>query len=291
MKIIEHTQTYWKNYVIGLLLVIIVISSLGILSSSISSDSSMGYTNEAIAYDAQQDIARSSYYPGRRGSNAAPEEDERMIAKNANLNIESQEYHKSIREIETLVDSLSVIVMSEQESKYNDNYYHSKYNFKVESSQLDSFLNSLKELGEVQSINIYSNDVTGVVINLQERLNRYQSQINRYEQMLTRDNLEIEEEINIQNRIDSLEQSIAYLQERIQRQQEDVSYSDVYFTIQEKQGLFDELDFLGFKDGFKLFLSSLELGIKFIVSIGGFIIPIALLYGVYRIGRKFVVKS
>ncbi|MFP4401875.1 MAG: DUF4349 domain-containing protein [Candidatus Nanoarchaeia archaeon] len=290
MTITNHIQTYWKNYVIGLLLVLVAFSALGMISNSMNSLSSADLSSRNEAGYAQQDMARSSYYPGG-GSNAAPEEDERMIAKNANLNIESSEYHKSIREIDTLVESYSVIVMSEQESKYNDNYYRSTYNFKIESSQLDTFLNSLKELGEVQSINVYSNDVTGVVIDLQERLERYESQIQRYEEILTRNNLEIEEEINIQDRIDSLEQSIAYLQEQIQRQQEDVSYSDVYFTIQEKQSLIDELDFLGLRDGLKLFLDSLELGIRFVVSIAGFIIPIAVIYGVYRIGRRVITKK
>lgn len=285
MKIVDHTQKYWKNYIIGLLLVLVAISSLGMLSNSISSfDSSIGYTNEA-GY-AQQDIARSSYYPGRGGSNAAPEEDERMIAKNANLQVETNSYHESVRNVDSLVESYSAIVMSQSENRYDDEYYRSQYSFKVESSKLDAFLNDLQDLGEVEYINVYSNDVTGAVIDLEKRFDRYQTQISRYEEMLTRDELTIEEEINIQNRIDSLEQSIAYLQERIQRQEEDVSYSDVSFSLIEKQSLLDELDFLGLKEGFKLFLTSLEFGIRFIVSIVGFIIPVALIYGAYRIGRR-----
>lgn len=286
MDILKHTQKYWKNYVIGFLLVIIVISALGILSTSFQSMSS-SFDSRAESMIAQQDIMRSSYFPGS-GSNAAPQEEERMIAKNANLRVETDSYHESIRKVESLSESHSAIVMSQSENKYNSNYYRAQYSFKVESSKLDTFLDDLQELGELESIIVYSNDVTGVVIDLEKRLERYSAQMSRYEEMLTRGELTIEDEINIQNRIDSLEQTMSYLQESIQRQEEDVSYSDVSFSLTQKQSLFDELDFLGLKEGLKLFLASLEFGIRFAVSIVGFIIPIALMYGAYIIGRRVV---
>ena len=106
--------------------------------------------------------------------------------------------------------------------------------------------------------------------------------------MLKKSNLEIEEEIKIQQRIDSLEDSIFYLNKQISNIDEKVEYSEVYLTIKEKPSILSEIDFLGLKDGFKLFMNSLKSGIQFILSILGFIIPFAITYGVYLIGRKII---
>lgn len=233
-----------------------------------------------------QSVSDSGYNPSNQRSDTLGEED-RIITKNANLELITEFYDKTIDDIEKSIQRYNVVVLRERENEYDDNYRRMYYSFKVESSKLDEFLEEIKNHGEVESFSIESNDITKKHIDYTQRLQRYNNQMQRYENMLLDNDLSIEEEIDVQERISSLEDDIFRLESQIKGVEEDVEYSDVTLRVEEEQSLLSELNFMGFKEGFKLFLTSLEFGIKTILSLLGFIIPLSVIYGIYRIGRRF----
>lgn len=280
----KHMSNYWKNYVIAILIILLlgisVIGNFGGGYKSLSlteSSYDMAYQNKAAP--------RGGIYYNDAGF--APEEEIRKVIKNANLNLETNNYDYSKTQLETSINAHSVLILNQYENKYRDDYRQSSYSFKVPSDKLDIFLSELKNYGEVQNFNVYTNDVTGTYADYSDRLERYNEQIVKYRLMLSKTDLKIEEEIQISQRIDNIEDSIFYLTKQINNIDEDVTYSDVTLSLREEPSVWSEIDFLGFKDGFKMFMESLEAGIQFILYVLGFVLPFAIIYGIYRLFRRF----
>ncbi|MCA9460442.1 MAG: DUF4349 domain-containing protein, partial [Nanoarchaeota archaeon] len=164
-----------------------------------------------------------------------------------------------------------------------NDYRSLNYNFKVPSEKLDLFLGELESYGEVISLNVNTNDQTGSYVDFKSRIERYENQMASYENMLLRGNMDIEDEIKIHKRIDQIEDSIFYLKKNIGSIDEQTLYSDVYLTLKEKESFFAEIDFIGIRDGFKLFLESLEFAIKVIFVLVGFLLPFGIIYMIYRL--------
>ncbi len=266
----------WKNYVIGFLAILFIgsfmlnsVSYLG--TSSYDSLSAKSYDRNSIYYGSDESFA--------------PQTEQRMVIKNANIYLETDDYVQSKSQTQSSINAHSVIVLSENERQYNDDYKVTDYKLKIPSEKLDMFLEELKTYGEVISINVYANDVTGTYADYTQRVLRYQEQIVKYEQMLQKETT-IEEEIQLNTRIDQLENQIFSLNNQIAAIDEDVSYSEVYISLKEKPSTLSEIDFLGIKDGFKLFMDSLQNGIKFILFLLGFVLPFAIVYGLYRLIKR-----
>ena len=96
------------------------------------------------------------------------------------------------------------------------------------------------------------------------------------------------EEIQVQQRIDQLEDQIFNLENNKGNLKENADYSSVYVNLRENPSFIDESNFKGFKDWVIEFLRSLDNGIQFILQLLGFVIPFAIIYGIYRLGRKLV---
>jgi hypothetical protein len=242
----------------------------------------------SLAYDSRESskmASSSSYYSG---GDSALYVEERKVIKNGNIDLETDNYDFSKNRIISLTDSYSAIVLSDSESRNNDDNRYSNMRVKINSEKIDKFLDELKNLGEVKSLNVYSNDVTGTYVDYTDRLNRYNEQIAKYNEMLESEKINIEEEVQVQQRIDQLEDQIYYMNERLGDLDEDISYSEVYISLSEKPSLLEQVDFLGFKDMAKQFLGALSAGWNILLNILGFIIPFVVLYFVYRIVRRFV---
>lgn len=276
-----HLKKNWKNYIIGISLMLLIILVLTLFASVFVSQSTMDFSA------ASAERADAMFFPQQ---GLAQGEDERLITRSASMNIEVNNYLYAIDRVDELVEEFSIIVLTENKNRFNSNYRQIRYNVRIDSSNLDIFLDELQKLGKVENFRFQSDDITQISINLEQRLQRYVSQKQRHEQLLLRENISIDEEIRLHDRIDSLEITIAQIQSQLDRQEERVSYSRVDFTIREKKSLLDELGFLNFKEGFKLFLSSFEFGIRFVIAVVGFMIPIAFVYIIYRFIRKVMFK-
>lgn len=290
-KLYDNFKKYWKNYLIILLLLVIVLG--GYLNPfSVNTKGFMSSDSMMMATESSRGVASSSYFPPFYGDSVAPDAQERKITRNANLGLETDRFDSSRSSIINTFKAYDSIIMSESESRNQWNNIRSlNVNARIESDKLDALLEDLKQYGEITSLNVYSNDVTATYINYEERLDRYNAQIDRYKTMLERENLSIRDEIDIQTRLDQLEEQVGFIQRNFDSLEQRVEYSSVYLSLTEKPGTFDDLDFLGFTDSLKMFLNSLNTGLKYLVMILGFIIPFGVLYVVYRVFRRLSKKS
>ncbi|MFW6233435.1 MAG: DUF4349 domain-containing protein [Nanoarchaeota archaeon] len=286
MDIKKHFEKHWKDYLIGLFVVIILFGGFIALLGNLTIGSFDKSLNMAESYKGGY-TQSSSNYNNNNDDEFAPEIEDRIIVRNANVNMESKNYDSSKSSIENSVNVHDVVKITENERKYKSDYRSINYKFKVPADKLDLFISEIEKYGEVSNINIYMLDVTGNYADYTNRLNRYQNQMSSYETMLSKPNLEIEDEIKIQERIDSIENNIFYLQNRIGNLKEDVSYSDVTLNLVEKQTALSEIDFLGLREGFQLFINSVQGAVMTILAIVGFLIPFVICFGIYRGIRRF----
>ena len=289
VNLLGSIKKNWKNYVIVFLIILVLLSLVGfaglMIDNNLSGRSllSADYGYEMAYYD------DSSYSLGSVRSDAL-EVDERKVRKSADIEIETNDYNASKLGVSNSVRAHGAIVLFERESRGYDDSRYVRYSIKVDSDKLDVFVSEIKSYGEVISLDMSSDDVTGAYVDYTNRLNRYASQMDKYNVMLSRETISIEEEIKLQSRIDELENQIFYLRGRVGSLQEDVDYSSVSLYMREEAkepSIVDEVDFFSFKDLAGLFLSSLKYSILVVVVIVGFVIPFGVVYGIYRFVRRF----
>lgn len=274
-KILKNLKENWLNYSILFLLVVMIFGS------------SVG--NMGVSSFSSKSLAMNDAYYGNNhyGSGFAPDVEDRKITKNGNLNLDSDNYNLSKENILTVSEKYSVIFLTNNE--YSDKYNYKNLNLrgKVNAENLEVYLNEIKEFGEITSFEIYSSDVTESYVNYDERIKRYSNQLLRYVDMLNGE-ISVEDEIQVQKRIDELENQLFYLKKNFENLDERVVYSDVSIRLVEEKSIFHQVDFIDFKNGFKAFIESLGAALWFIVYVAGFVLPFVVIYGVYRLFRKFV---
>ena len=289
-KIINHLRINWKNYLIVFLAIIILV---GPISQTMGNS---GFISQAVMYDSYNshdsyDVRSSALAKGGSGvmlESASVDNfnGERKKTKNANGRIETENYDKSKRDLQSILDKYSSIVLSENENKDNKDYRTLYMNAKVDASKFDSFLKEVKNLGEVEYLNINSNDVTQSYESYDERVKRYEKQLQTYKDKLDNKNLEVKDEIEIQTRIDQLEDNIYYLKKSFENVENRVEYSQLSLNLVEKYSISDEVNFTSCEDMWKNFLVALNNGIGTFINILGFIIPFIIIYLVYRFAIK-----
>jgi hypothetical protein len=280
----NNIKSDWWKYLLSFFLIIIALGILSVTINNLNFSSSYSGGSKIDYYESGDLDYRSNYVNAQ--DSFAPEIEKRVIQKDANINIETRNYDQIKLDIINLASSKNAIILNENENYYSDNYRKVNFRFKIESLELENFLNQLQTYGDTRYYNIQIRDVTSSHADYTSRLERYENQMIRYENMLNSD-LDVDEEIKIQSRIDSIENSIFSIKSSLRNIEENSIYSDVNLELKEKKSYLADINFISLKDSLKLFIQSLDIGIRFLVSILGFIIPFTLIYVLYRFWRHF----
>ena len=272
-KIFENLKENWLNYSVLLLLIVMFFSStVGSFSDSMSSsgfESTKSMDSNGIHYD----------------SGFSPNEQNRKITKNGNLMLESDNYDLAKNNILSVSDKYNVIFLRNNEYSDNYDYKNIRLSGKIDALMLEDYLNEIKQFGVIESLEIYSNDVTVSYSSYSERIIRYSNQLLRYESMLL-DKITIDEEIKVQQRIDQLEDDLFYLKKDFENLDGRVVYSDVSISLVEEKSIFDEVKFIDFENGFKAFIGSISAALWILVYLFGFLIPFSIIYGFYKLLKR-----
>ena len=283
-RFIQNIKKNYRDYLLGLIIILllgVVVFNTSYLGTSQSFDA-MSRNNMEYSYSKSLDVDGSGDYGGSNGVV------ERKVIRNANLELETDKFDSTKSNVDILVGNYNAIILDSNERRYRDSSRRVNYRIKVNSNNLDEFLGHLKTYGEVENVRVYKQDVTDSFTDYTNRLNRYKTQITKYELMLTKPNLEIKEEIEIQIRIDQLEDNIFMLQNRINLIDKNVVYSMVNLNVREEESFSSKVDFVGFKDGVIEFVRSISSSVEFILVVFGFILPFLCIYGIYRIGKRII---
>lgn len=165
------------------------------------------------------------------------------IIKEANISIETVNYTEDKKLIEDIIKSNNVKVMSLNEStgtvfqpygtlESNKSYYNANYTVKIDSNNLEGFVEELSKVGHVLNKNIGSEDVTETVTDLESRIETLDARIAKLTELLEQAET-MEDVITLEERIDD---AIASKEELLGEQgdiQNKINESTVYIYLNE----------------------------------------------------------
>ena len=277
----------WLLILIFLIILALVFGTNG-LSNKVLNRVGMG----SIASYQAEDMAHSLGVSGKSvnmpyyDEGFAPEVEDRQIIKTANLNteVERGDFQKAESQLKNIISSSDSFLLNEEVDKNGTGfkeYFIGRYQIKVEVTKYDSVISQLKEIGEVQNFNEYTDDVTGSYTNLEielaierERLVRYQSLFNQ----ATR----IEDKITLNDMIFNQERTIKYYEKRLENLDSKIEYSTINLNISEEGSNFFEASFVKISDLAKTFVSSINSVLIILFALIPYLIVLGLIYFIFK---------
>lgn len=249
-----------ENWLIVLLIfvVLIIMLSIGGISSQFSG-LSRSYSN--VNYDMSKQ-APTSYggYAGQSNqvvyptpsTDFAPGVKERKLIRNSNLglSVENRQFDSAEARLKAIVTSSGSYLLNENVNRYGtgkDSYRAGYYQIKVEKEKYDSVVVQLKDIGEVSSFNENTVDITGEYVNNEIELGVEQERLARYKEMYAKATI-VADQITINDRIFDEERTIQYLQDSLKNKNQQVDYSQISVSLNEKQSGYANLALVKLSD-------------------------------------------
>ena len=226
------------------------------------------------------------------GGSFAPEVKDRKITKTASLSTEVERgtFKDAESQLKGIVTAADAFLLNENVQKYGTDrrsYYSGNYFIKVEASKYGAVTSQLQQIGDVQSFQESTEDITEQLTNTRIELDGEKERLRRYQQMFA-DTATVSEKIELSDRIFDQERRVKYLEDQLEHGETRVEYSTLFVTITEKQSAYAEVVFVTFS----------ELVAKLVASITGVlellmtVLPYALIAGVvWLVVRKIRKKK
>ena len=267
-NIISHMKKNLTNYLIVFFLVVVVFCSFGVSENNSSSQ---------LYYKSSNSLSLESadVYGGF---------EESKVIITAGISIETKNLENALRSFDEFLNLENVKVMSKNTNK-NDYSKTAYLSVKVPKEKLDRFVENIEKNFEVKSLRLSEDNVIETYEDITNKINRYKTQLLKYENMLLRENLSIQNEININSRIDQIENTLFYLQKNNLDIDDRVEFISV--SINFKESKFLNIYPYELKDYVNKFLNGLQNALMFMLTILSYLIPFGILYLIYRyIKRK-----
>ncbi len=216
----------------------------------------------------------------------APGVQDRKIVKTSSMSTEVERgtFYDSEKKLLDIVKSSDSYLLSQNVNRYGTDrksYLNGNYQIKVDVEKYDSVVTQLKSIGEVQSFNENSNDVTGQYTDLKIEIESEKARFKRYETMYA-EAKEIKDKIDLNDRMFDLERQIKYLEDSLENIDQRVDYLTIYVTLAEKKSEYYDIIFVKLSELISITVESSNTLIRFLMTI----LPWALAFLIIR----FVVK-
>ena len=242
-----------------------------------------------MAFDESMALSARSIAPSF-GNDFAPEVEERKITKSASLGIgvERGEFSDTELRLRSIVDTSDSILLSENSYSHGEGRLERKtgnYQIKVESSKYTAVVTQLKELGEVTSLSESQDDITARFLSIEDQLATERARLVRYQGMFE-DATDVNDKIQLSDRIFNQERTIKYLEDRLNRVDLQVEYSTVHVSIHEEQSKYAHIAFVTFADLVRKLVSSINTVLGWIFVLVPYAIIALLVWLVVRKVRR-----
>ncbi|MFC1686085.1 DUF4349 domain-containing protein [Nanoarchaeota archaeon] len=265
---LEKAKKNWFAILVVIILLFLAVQ-MNPLDYAGSSDSSYDYKSSPSGggvpslEEARFDSVASPGSPGVSRAEVQSTPEPRKVTKTARMTneVEHGEYESASEQVKEIVSSSGSILLNEDVDRFETEregvYYHiGDYEIKIEVDKYDSVLEELKLVGEVDSFNERTRDITEQYEDLEVELESEKARLVRYNEMYAKAD-EVEFQIDLIDRIFNQERIIKYLEEAIKNLDKKVDYSTVNLRINEEQPDFGEVKFFGIVNLFESFLASL----------------------------------
>jgi len=229
--------------------------------SAVKSASFGGVQEMDMAVDYAPSVGTRGYDGAYYNEDFAPEEEDRLIAKTGNMytEVENGGFKDAESKLKAILKTSDAFLLNEDVRKYEQGwkeYYTGNYDIKVEAGKYDTVVLQLKEIGEVTSFNENAADVTGSHTKIEVELEVEKERLKRYHEMYE-EATEVEDKINLNDRIFNQERTIKYLEERLQNVDRRVEYSTLYLYVSEERSEYASITFVKLSEIVGSFVGSL----------------------------------
>ncbi len=252
----------------AVLLLFIFLYSGGVRNISYSMDSVSQKMGSGAMYESADYNLAPSY---ASNGDFAPDVEERKITRSVSLSseVERGAFQDAEQSLKAIVSSSDSFILSENVNRYGTDrkeYFQGSYQLKVDTAKYDSVLSQLKGIGEVQSFNENTQDVTGTYTNTELNLETEKSRLARYQQMYD-EAKDVEDKININDRIFDEERRIKYMEDSLKNIDQRIDYSTVYFTMTEKRSEYADIAMVKLSSLVKDFVGSFNALLTFLFTV------------------------
>jgi len=227
--------------------------------------------------DGYVDYEEAAYYP----------EEDRKIMKTANaqLEVDKKSYDSAKLSLEGLVSKHNGYYTSKNERKttYGDSDYRTfTMTFKVPVEVFEAAISDLRNVAEVESLNINANDMTTQYMDTLAYLDNYKLEKKKLEELYNRAS-KIEDLIMVQERITQVQRMIDSYEQQLKNIDRTTDYSTVYVTLSEKRDIIESYyGMTGLRELWRNVLESFDSVFVLISSVLGWAIVIGVGYAGYK---------
>lgn len=289
MGIKEQFSKIKENWLILVLVVVllVVFSGVGNIANFAGVSSYKGVIMDSAVEEAA--YARGGYYPDDEGD-FAPEVEERKITKTASMSteIERGEFREAETKLKSIVIASDSFILNENVNEHGSgrtSYLSGRYTIKVETEKYSSLLTQLKDLGEVKSFSENARDVTERYTDLEIELEAEKGRLANYKAMY-QEAEDINDKINLNDRIYNQERTIRYLEEAIENIDKKVDYSTVYLTMNEEQSGYVNIAVVKFAELVRGLVGSFNSLIKLVFVLLPWLVAALVIGFVWRIIKR-----
>jgi hypothetical protein len=258
--------------------------------SSGSSEAAYVYSSSNAARDmSNAKISSGGYAAPVPASTSLPNADssagiDTKIIKTAYITIEVKDVTGSVDSLKTLVTTKGGYLSSSSVSEGNNKRLSGTVVLRIPQAEFDNTLAGVKAIGTVKSVSTQGEDVTEEYVDIQAQKTSYQNQLAQYNEIMKKA-IKVSDVIEIQQQIDRVQTELNRLEGRLKYLNSRIDMSTITVTLQEPEPL-------GGESG-PSFISAVNEGIAgFFGMIYGLIIilltllPIIIIgvvgYGIYR---------
>jgi len=263
-----------------ILILLFCLTGCGSASKDMVSTAMEAPATESYVYDEEYEVdnkAYGEYYEGESTSSvvATMNSSERKIIRNAYLSLEIADYNNTVKTIETKLNILGGYITSQNLYNGYDDRKSGNISIKVPYDEFDAFMTFIREMGDVDSENIYTEDVTAEYIDISARIKVYEEKIAKLESLMEKTNT-LSEVLELENAITTTQADLEALKGRINYLNDQTVFSSISMDIYEKDKGESEIQLTGFEGFVQRVKDSFFRGTNdFIESLGDFIVNFA----------------
>lgn len=256
------------------------VSSETLNSKDQLSESQLAEMEESMAYDSDD----AGFAPAPEpGAQAMPTE--RLIIRNAELNLVVTNTDEAIATITSMVESNGGWVVSSNVYQYNDDSKTGSITVRVPSSGFTSALDAMKAMAvRVTNESTSGQDVTDEFVDLSLQLENLEATADRVRSFLD-ESRNVEEALAVNMELSRLEGEIERIKGRTQFLSESAAYSSITIHLT-PDVLSQPIEVAGWqpkgiaRQAIESLIAALQGTVSFLIWIGIYVLPLGLLYGV-----------
>lgn len=288
MTVKEQVNRLKENWLLLLLVVLLVLFAMGgtNIFGSVGGVSKMASMNAPdFAYESAGGGYGRSYDQG-----FAPEIEERIILKTANMNAEVERgaFQEEERRLRSIVEQHDGFILNENANRNGEGatgHYTGSYQLKIPVAEYDEAVAALKGIGKVTGFRENAVDITGQYLSVEDELDAERGRLTRFIAMLD-DATRVEDKIQLTDRIYDLERSIKHLEERLEKMDDRVDYADISVTLTEERSSYMGLRFVRMGELVRLFVESLSNLFRVVFALLPWAIALLIVRIFWRIFRR-----